>query len=260
MSQRLLLVDGQAFCYRAFYAIRNLTNSKGEPTNAIYGFITMFRKLLEEEKPEYAAVCFDRKEPTFRHQKYEKYKSERKPMPEPLVEQIPHIKEFLHASHIPTFELAGYEADDLIGTISKRAEKEGLEVVIATSDKDMFQLVDDKVHIFHMSKEKVLGEKEVSELLSGLKPKQVVDFLALVGDSSDSIPGVPGVGEKTAVELIKEFGSVDTIFKHLNRVKESRRKLLEGNELEVLAGWRSLRLRGNLVNVPEENANWAGAW
>src|SRR3989344_2096680 len=153
MKGRLLLIDGQSFCYRAFYAIRELTNSKGEPTNAIYGFITMLRKLLREEKPDYLGICFDRKEPTFRHKQYEAYKAHRKPMPDELIEQMPHIKEFIHACRIPTFEKAGYEADDLLGTIAKKAEKTGLEVLIVTGDKDALQLVDEKAKIFNTNKE-----------------------------------------------------------------------------------------------------------
>lgn len=230
MSQKLLLVDGQAFCYRAFFAIRELSNSKGEPTNAIYGFFTMFRKVLQEEKPEYVAVCFDRKEPTFRHQKFERYKAHRKPMPDPLVEQIPHIKELVNAYGVKTFEMAGYEADDLIGTFTKKASKAKMDVVIATSDKDMFQLVTDHVKIYHPHKEKVLGEDEVSEIYSGLKPNQVVEVLGLMGDASDGIPGVPGVGEKTAVSLVKEYGSVDGVYERLEEVKGSLKLKLKENE------------------------------
>ena len=150
MSERLFLIDGQSFCYRAFYAIRELTNSKGEPTNAIYGFVTTLRKLIRDERPDCLAICFDRKEPTFRSQRYEAYKAHRKPMPDELVEQMPHIKEFVHAYRIPIFEQPGYEADDLIGTIAKKAEQEGFEVVIATGDKDMLQLVSDKVKILNV--------------------------------------------------------------------------------------------------------------
>ncbi len=230
MSETLLLIDGQSFCYRAFFAIRELSNSKGEPTNAIYGFMTMLNKLLDQQKPEYVAICFDRKEPTFRHRKYDLYKAHRKPMPDPLVEQIPHIKELIHAYGINTFEMAGYEADDLIGTMAKKGEKHGLEVLIATSDKDMFQLVDESVKVYHTHKEKILDEGEVSKLFSGLKPVQVVEVLGLMGDASDGIPGVPGIGEKTAVSLIKEFGSVDGVFEKLSEVKGAVKQTLKENE------------------------------
>ncbi|MBI4394588.1 MAG: DNA polymerase I, partial [Candidatus Omnitrophica bacterium] len=227
---RLLLIDGQSFCYRAFFAIRELTNSKGEPTNAIYGFITMLRKLLREEKPNYVGICFDRKEPTFRHGRYDAYKAHRKPMPDDLIEQMPHIKEFVQAYRIPVFEKAGYEADDLLGTIAKRAEKEGLEVLIVTGDKDALQLVDEKVKVFNTHKEEVLDRKSVEERFRGLGPEQVVDIMSLAGDASDNIPGVPGIGEKTAVELISEYGSLEKLYRNLDRVKGARKKTLEENQ------------------------------
>ena len=230
MNGRLLLIDGHSFCYRAFYAIRELTNSKGEPTNAIYGFITMLRKLLREEKPEYVAICFDRKEPTFRRERFADYKAHRKPMPDDLISQMPHIKDFVHASRISIFEKAGYEADDLLGTIAKKAEKEGLNVLIVTGDKDALQLVDEKVKIFNTYKEEVLDRKNVEERFGGLGPERVVDVMSLAGDASDNIPGVPGIGEKTAVDLIREYGSLDELYQNLSRIKGARKKALEENE------------------------------
>jgi len=232
-----MLVDGQSLCYRAFYAIRELTSSKGEPTNAIYGFITIFKKLLQDLKPDLVAVCFDRKEPTFRHKKFEQYKAHRKPMPEPLIEQMPHIKEFLHIYGIAAFELAGYEADDIIGTLAKRAKEEDYKVLIVTSDKDAFQLVDDHISIFHTHKEQIMGPKEVSALFSGLRPTQIIDVLGLMGDASDNIPGVPGIGEKTALELIKEHGSVEKIYEHLGKIKGASRqtKLKENQQIALLS-------------------------
>jgi len=224
------LIDGHSFCYRAFYAIRELTNSKGEPTNAIYGFITMLRKLLREEKPDYMAICFDRKEPTLRRERYEAYKAHRKPMPDDLISQMPHIKDFVHACRIPIFEKAGYEADDLLGTLAKKAEKEGLDVLIVTGDKDALQLVDEKVKILNTYKEEVLDRKSVEERFGGLGPERVVDVMSLAGDASDNIPGVPGIGEKTAVDLILEYGSLDELYQNLKQVKGARKKTLEENE------------------------------
>ncbi len=231
MKGRLLLIDGQSFCYRAFYAIRELTNSKGEPTNAIYGFVTMLRKLIREEAPNYLAICFDRKEPTFRKARYEAYKAHRKPMPDELVEQMPHIKEFVHAYRIPIFELPGHEADDLLGTIARKAEKSGLEVVIVTGDKDMLQLVNDQVKILNTYKEEILDRGSVAERFGGLGPERVPDVMSLSGDASDNIPGVPGIGEKTAVELIREFGSLDDLYRNLDQIKgAARKKTLQENE------------------------------
>lgn len=231
MAKLLLLIDGQSFCYRAFYAIRELTNSKGEPTNAIYGFITMLRKLLRELKPDHVAVCFDRKEKTFRHGRYEAYKEHRKPMPDDLITQMPQIKEFVHAFRIPVFELAGYEADDLLGTIAKKAEKQGFEVLIVTGDKDALQLVDSKIKIFNTYKEEVLDRKSVEERFGGLGPERVTDILSLAGDASDNIPGVPGIGERTAVELIRQHGSLEELYGHLDDIKGvARKKSLQENE------------------------------
>jgi DNA polymerase-1 len=226
-------VDGHSFCYRAFYAIQNLTNSKGEPTNAIYGFVTMLRKIMEEQKPDHVAVCFDRKEPTFRHEQYKEYKAHRKPMPEELVSQIEPIKEFCRISNMAIFEKAGYEADDVIGTLAKQGEKEGYRVFILTGDKDAFQLVNDRIKILQPHKENLVYDTEkVRERFSGLGPEKVVDILALMGDASDNIPGVPGIGEKTAIKLVQEFGSVKELLERIGGVasEKQRQKIQENIE------------------------------
>src|SRR3989338_7294895 len=226
MRERLLLVDGQGLCYRAFYAIRHLSNSKGEPTNAIYGFMTMLRKLIREEKPNYVAVCFDRKEPTFRHQRYEAYKAHRKPMPDELQEQMPHIKALVGAYGISIFEKPGYEADDLIATIATQAEKMGLDTLIATGDKDMLQLVNDRIKVFNTYKETVVDREGVKERFGGLGPDRVVDVLCLAGDASDNIPGVPGIGEKTAIELIRAHDSLAGVYQHVDQVAGAARNVV----------------------------------
>ena len=225
-------MDGHSLCYRAFYAIQNLTNSKGEPTNAIYGFVTMLRKILEEQKPDHVAMCFDRKEPTFRHKQYKEYKAHRKPMPEELVSQIEPIKEFCRISNLAILEKAGYEADDVIGTLAKQGKKEGYEVFIITGDKDAFQLVDEQVKILQPHKENLVYDSEkVRERFSGLGPDKVVDILALMGDASDNIPGVPGIGEKTAIKLMQEFGSVNGLLERLDKVvSEKQRQKIRENE------------------------------
>ncbi|HOW87112.1 MAG TPA: DNA polymerase I [Candidatus Omnitrophota bacterium] len=230
---KLFLIDGHSLCYRAFYAIPGLTNSKGEPTNAIYGFVTMLRKLMEEQKPDHAAVCFDRREPTFRHEQYKEYKAHRKPMPEELVSQIEPIKEFCRISKLAVFEKAGYEADDVIGTLALRGKQEGYRVFIITGDKDAFQLVDEKVKILQPHKEnKVYDAAAVRERFGGLGPDKVVDILALMGDASDNIPGVPGIGEKTAIKLMQEFGSVEGLLKGLEKLssEKQRQKIQENME------------------------------
>jgi DNA polymerase-1 len=248
---KLFLIDGHSLCYRAFYAIPGLTNSKGEPTNAIYGFATMLRKLMEEQKPDHAAVCFDRREPTFRHEQYKEYKAHRKPMPEDLVGQIEPIKEFCRASKLAVFEKAGYEADDVIGTLALRGKQEGYRVFIITGDKDAFQLVDEKIKILQPHKEnKVYDAAAVRERFDGLGPDKVVDILALMGDASDNIPGVPGIGEKTAIKLMQEFGSVGGLLKKLEELSsEKQRQKIKENMEELKL---SQKLATIDTNVPLE--------
>ncbi|MFA7255480.1 MAG: DNA polymerase I [Candidatus Omnitrophota bacterium] len=260
-GEKLFLVDGNSFCYRAFYAIPNLTNSKGEPTNAIYGFVTMMRRLMEEQKPGHLAMCFDRKEPTFRHEQYKEYKAHRKPMPEELVKQIEPIKEFCRISNWAIFEKAGFEADDVIGTLAKKGEKEGYQVFIITGDKDAFQLVNERIKILQPHKENLVYDVEkVRERFSGLGPDKVVDILALMGDASDNIPGVPGIGEKTAIKLIQEFGSVNGLLERLDEVssEKQRQKIQENMEdlklsqmLATIDTNMSLEIDWNALRVTE---------
>jgi DNA polymerase I len=232
---KLFLVDGNSFCYRAYYAIRALSNSKGEPTNALYGFITMLKKLLNETDPEYVAICFDRKEPTFRHQRFADYKKHRKPMPEDLVSQIEPIKEFCRLSGLAVFEMPGFEADDIIGTLAVEGEKYGCEVFIVTGDKDALQLVTDRIKVLNPHKDNFIGDREaVKKRFDGLGPEQVVDVMAIMGDSSDGIPGVPGIGEKGALKLINQFGSVENLIKNVEKVSsKSQREMIKAN-LELL--------------------------
>ncbi len=248
---KLFLVDGHSLCYRAFYAIPNLTNSKGEPTNAIYGFVTMMRKLMEDQKPDLVAICFDRREPTFRHEQYKEYKAHRKPMPEELVSQIEPIKEFCRLSNWAIFEKAGFEADDVIGTLALRGKKEGHPVFIITADKDAFQLVDEQIKILQPHKEnRVYDIEKVRERFGGLGPEKVTDILALMGDASDNIPGVPGIGEKTAIKLVQEFGSVSGLLEKVEQVssEKQKQKILENrSDLEM-----SLKLATIDTSVPLE--------
>ncbi|MBI3333383.1 MAG: DNA polymerase I [Candidatus Omnitrophica bacterium] len=250
MKERLFLIDGSSFCYRAFYAIRRLSTSKGQPTNAVYGVVTMLKKLIEEERPDYLGVAFDLPEPTFRHRRYEAYKEHRAPMPEDLVAQLPWIKELLKAFGIPIFEEPGYEADDILGTITLRATKEGLEVVLVTGDKDLFQLLGPEVKVYRPTRDghEIIDEKGLKELLQ-VRPDQVVDLIALMGDKVDAIPGVPGIGEKTAVELIRRFGSVEGLLKDLKKVPgAARREAIERN-LEQLRLSRELASLDTAVHL-----------
>ncbi|MFA5795484.1 MAG: DNA polymerase I [Candidatus Brocadiia bacterium] len=218
---KFYLIDGSSYIYRAFYAIRSLSNSKGMPTNAIYGFVTMLLKIVRDVKPDYLAIAFDAKGPTFREDMYKEYKANRPDMPDELKPQIPYIKKLTEAFNIPMLEKQGYEADDVIGTLVKFANEHKLETIIVTGDKDLMQLVSDKVMLWDTMKDKKTGVAEVKERF-GVGPAGVPDVFGLMGDTSDNIPGVPGIGEKTAVDLIKEFGSLEEILKSPDKVKKEK--------------------------------------
>jgi len=238
MKKKLFLLDGHSFCYRAFYAIQGLSTSKGEPTNAIYGMITMLRKIIDEDKPDYMGVCFDRKEPTFRHEQYEEYKAQRKPMPDDLIDQMEHIKDLIKAYRIPIFEKAGFEADDLLGTLANKAAKEKFEVFILTGDKDALQLVTPSIKIYNPYKNGLVYDAEkVEERYQGLSPEQVTNLMGLMGDASDNIPGVPKVGEKTAINLMKNFGSIEGVYENIDQVKGEavKKSLKENKELALMS-------------------------
>ena len=216
-KSRLFLIDGHALCYRAFFAIRELATSKGQATNAVYGFCNILRKILREHKPDYLAVCFDSKKKTYRQEKYAEYKVQRPSMPDNLVSQIPIIKDVIRAHNLMIFELGGYEADDIIGTFSNKASDEGLEVVIVSDDKDMYQLLDENVKIFNSRKDAVLTYEDVKEKL-GFEPTRIVDYIGLAGDKSDNLPGVMGVGEVTAKKLLSQFDDLESIFENIEEV------------------------------------------
>lgn len=216
--------------YRAYHAIQGLTSQKGLPTNAVYGFTNMIRKLLKEENPEYIGVAIDLVGPTVRHEKYRDYKSTRRPMPPDLVDQIPYIWQVCKVLRLPILSYEGYEADDVIGTLAGKAAGKSLEVVIVTIDKDMFQLVTDKVSILDTRTMARLDPKGVEEKF-GVPPEQVLDVLSLMGDVSDNIPGAPGIGEKGAKQLITEYGSLENLLAHRQEIaRRTYRESLEQNE------------------------------
>jgi DNA polymerase-1 len=228
-KKKLVLIDGNALLYRSYYAIRFLTNSDGFPTNAIYGFIMTLKKLMEQEDPNYLGIVFDTKGPTERHKVYSEYKAHRKPMPEDLAVQLPLLKKVINAMNIPIFEQPEHEADDILGTIAHKASKEDFQTVIVTTDKDLLQMVDQNTSIYNPTKDLSLDEKGVKEHF-GVSPSQVIDVLALWGDSSDNIPGVPGIGEKTAKSLISRFDSLDNLLENLSDIeKKSIRTKIENN-------------------------------
>jgi len=214
----LFLIDGSNYVYRAFYAIRELSNSKGFPTNAIYGFTTMLLKLLRDWKPQYIAIVFDLKGPTFRHEAFEAYKATRRPTPDDLVLQIPYIKDVIRGFSIPVLEKEGLEADDIIGTLARRYADKNIKTVIVSGDKDMMQLISDKVVMTDTMKDKTYDVEAVKERF-GVGPEKVIEILGLTGDQSDNIPGVPGIGPKTAQRLIEEFGSVEGVLQNIDKVR-----------------------------------------
>lgn len=219
-----VLLDGNSFCYRAFYAVRDLRTSKGQPTNAVFGFVTMLERLLKELDPDGVAATFDLKGPTFRHKKYEAYKIQRPPMPDELAAQLPIIKDVVRAYRIPIYELEGYEADDVMATLAARLEKAGHDVLIATGDKDALQLVTRRVKILNPQKENFVYDAAEVKKRFGVGPERVVDVMSLMGDAVDNIPGVPGIGEKTACKLIAEYGSLEGVYANLDKISGEKLK------------------------------------
>lgn len=240
---KLMILDGNSIVNRAFFGVRQLNAPDGTPTNGIYGFLSILRKLLDSEKPEAVCVSFDVKGPTFRHLRYEAYKAQRKGMPEELAVQMPLLKQVLDAMGIKRLELSGFEADDILGTVGKRCEALGWDCRIVTGDKDSFQLISDKTHICHVKSR--MGQTETKEYTPelfreeyGFEPVHIVDLKALMGDSSDNIPGVPGVGEKTAMDLIQRYTTVEKIYSDIDalEIKDGvRKKLVEGKDSAMLS-------------------------
>ncbi len=232
---KLVLIDAFAILHRAFHAIPPLTNRKGEPTNAVYGFVSMILRVITDLEPDSLAVCFDVKVPTFRHKEFKEYQSQRPPMADELTSQIEKAKDFLKAAGIPIYLKAGYEADDLLGTIAKKGNFDS--VVIATGDKDILQLVDKKIKIYMpivgLSSAKLFGEEEAKERM-GVDPIQIPDYKALVGDPSDNYPGVAGIGPKTAIKLLEKYSNIDKIYAHLEDIEPNIRIKLEKGKSDVL--------------------------
>ncbi|MGH9391105.1 MAG: 5'-3' exonuclease, partial [Vicinamibacteria bacterium] len=219
----LYLIDASSYIFRAFFAIRSLSNSKGFPTNAIFGVTGMLTRLLREGKPDYIAMVYDTPAPTFRDELYKEYKANREETPEDLVRQLPLVREVVQGFRIAEVELDGFEADDLIGSIAKRLEGRGIEIVIVTGDKDLMQLVRPGVALLDTMKDKWIREPEVREKF-GVGPDKVAEVLGLAGDSTDNSPGVPGIGPKTAGELVAEFGSIENVLSKIDKVKGEKRR------------------------------------
>ena len=230
------MIDAHALCYRSFYAIRDLSTSKGQQTNAIYGFVNTLRKILREYHPEYMAVCFDSPGKTHRQEKFNAYKIQRPAMPRDMIDQMPIIKDVVAAYNLALFESPGFEADDIIATIAHMAKDKNIEVVIVSDDKDMYQLAGARMSFFSARKDAIWEYQALKEHL-GFAPQRITDFIALAGDNSDNIPGVKGIGEVTAKQLINDFDSLDDIFRHLDKIKSAkvREKLEQNREQAVLS-------------------------
>ncbi len=233
MEKILYLLDASSYIYRAYHAIKGLTNSKGLPTNASFGFTNMLLKVLKEKNPQYLAVIFDAPGPTFRHNIYKEYKANRPTMPEDLIIQIPYIHKIVEGFNIPQIEMEGFEADDIIATLTRKAIEDGFQVVIISGDKDLFQLINDHVTVWDSMRDKIYDIEEIKRDFDN-PPDKLLDIFALMGDSSDNIPGVPGIGIKTASKLIKQYGSIEEILKNLNNIKPKKIKEALKNNIEVV--------------------------
>ena len=236
-TKSLYIIDGSSYIFRAYFGIRQfLSTSKGFPTNALYGFINMLQKVVKEEKPDYLCVAFDSKEKTFRHDIYADYKSNRDAPPEDLAKQFPYFEPLVDAFNISSIRIPGFEADDIIGTLAVQGSKAGYRVVIVSGDKDMMQLVGPEITMLDTMKNKWIGVKEVEEKF-GVPPEKVIEVMGLMGDSSDHIPGVKGVGPKTATELIQKYGSIEELYKRIDEIekKKLKEKLIQDEDLALLS-------------------------
>ena len=222
-EKTLYLIDGTAYIHRAYHAIRGLSNSKGLPTNATFGFTRMLLKLIEDRNPQYAGMFFDAKGPTFRHEMFAEYKANRPPMPDDMAVQIPYIKEITVAFQLPIIELQGFEADDLIGTYARIAQKSGYSVVMVTGDKDFIQLVTNQAIILDPMKEVTIDAESVKKSY-GVEPSQMIEVMGLAGDTADNIPGVPGIGQKTALNLIQNFGSMQALYQAVDSIAQKKQR------------------------------------
>jgi len=232
-KKQLVIIDSNSLIHRAYHALPPLTTKRGELVNAVYGFLLVFLKAIKDFQPDFIAACFDFPAPTFRHKKYKEYKAKRPPAPEELYRQIPKVKEILDGFNVAIFEKEGYEADDIIGTIAKLASQKQIfpeiETIILSGDLDTLQLVNSQIRVYTCKKgvkDTVLyDEKQITERYQGLEPVQLLDFKSLKGDPSDNIPGVPGIGEKNAIWLMNEFGTLDSLYQEIEQNTEKSQKI-----------------------------------
>ncbi|TSC75940.1 MAG: hypothetical protein G01um101430_110 [Parcubacteria group bacterium Gr01-1014_30] len=262
----LVIIDANSVIHRAFHALPPFTTKKGEPVGAIYGFLLVFFKAIKDFEPDFVAACFDVPGPTFRHAKFKEYKAKRPPAPEDLYNQIPKVKEVLRSFNVPVFEKAGFEADDIIGTIADKAPKKQafpeLETIILSGDKDVLQLVDKNTKVYALSKgvkDVVLYDEELVKEKYGLRPKQLLDYKALRGDPSDNIPGVTGVGEKTATDLLARFNTLDKIYENISQVPDKlKEKLLAYKDQAQLSRELARINKAVPIDFNLQDCQWGG--
>ncbi len=252
---RLYVVDGNGYIYRAFFALPKMNNSKGMPTNAVYGFTNMIRKLLQEENPDYFAVAFDAAEKTFRHDSYQNYKIDRPGMADDLIQQMPYIRRICEVMNVPVLEKPGFEADDVIATLMEQSKQEGIISVVVTSDKDLLQLVGGDVYTLDPMKDYFVYDKKAVEEKWGVPPEQIVDLLSIMGDSVDNIPGVKGIGPKGALELIQKFGNVENLLANSGTIeKKSHRDKIEESKQDLVLSKQLVELRRDVpIDVKIQN-------
>jgi DNA polymerase-1 len=270
--KKLIIIDSNSVIHRAYHALPSLTTKEGELVNAVYGFLLVFFKAIKDFQPDFIAACFDSPGPTFRHKKFKEYKAKRPPAPEELYQQIPRVKEVLKSFNVPIFEKEGFEADDIIGTIADLTPKKqilpGIENIIISGDLDVLQIVSPETKVYALRKgvkDIVLyDEKLVREKFQGLKPKQLLDFKALRGDPSDNIPGVTGIGEKTAIGLLLEFNSLENLYREIEENSEKAKKikvrikeaLLKYKEQAFISKDLAILQKNVPVDFKLENCRW----
>ena len=255
-QKRLFIIDGYATLYRAHYAlIRNpLTNTAGTPTSAVFGFANQVFQLIEDEKPDYLVAAFDSKGKNFRHELYTDYKANRSAMPDEIQTQLPYLWELLEAMNIPILRVGGVEADDIIGTVAKMCDKENLQCNIVSGDKDFMQLINDKTFLYAPQARKrakeIFDKKKVLEKW-GVGPEHIIDLLGLMGDSSDNVPGAPGIGIKTAAQLINEFGNLEKLLERCGDIKqEKRRDNIKNNKEQIIISKELVTLKKDVKDIP----------
>ena len=252
--KRLVLIDANSLIHRTYHALPSLTTKKAEPVNAVYGFLLVFLKAIREFQPDFIAACFDSPGPTFRHKKFKEYKAKRPPIPKDLVSQIPKVKEVLSAFGVPIFEKKGFEADDLIGTISEISPPD-TEVIILSGDMDILQLINSRTRVFLLKtgiKNTHLYDQNMVKEEYGIFPSQIVDFKALRGDPSDNIPGVAGIGEKTAIDLLKRFGNLENLYKELEENSEKAKEIRQKTRGLLLRHKKDAFLSKDLAKIKKD--------